>query len=281
MKKRTLLAALAGLATQLAVAQTAVAIDPPAKLYSVSPGHRVTAELVVANPGDDPARIRVSLADWTYQPDGQPEYLDPGSLPQSASPWITFSPAEFVLEARANQVVRYTITVPENATPGSHWATILLTGENPDAKPGAKLATFNLRVAHVVYVNVPPVRWDGAILGMAATPPENPEQPVTLAIQYGNTGNGVYAVSGRLEVRNVEGRVVGEATIDRSVVLPGSTRVILARFHGPLPAGDYVALAVLNYGDPNVDIAGQTTFHLGQALDAPTKTPVEKASQTP
>jgi hypothetical protein len=279
MKTRTLLAALLALVPSLAAAQTAVAIDPPAKLYTVEPGGRITAQIVVANPGAEAARIRVSLADWDYTPDGQPEYLKPGALPQSASPWITFSPATFVLKGKAKQVIRYTVEVPKGTSPGTHWATVLLEGEDPNLAPGAKLATFSLRVAHVVYVNVPPVRWDGAILGMAASPPKKPTDPVTLAIQYGNTGNGAYAVSGRLEVRDLEGKVVGQTEVDRAVVLPGATRVILGRFHGPLPAGDYVVLAVLNYGDPRVDVAGQTAFHLAAPLLAP-KPPAE-AKSTP
>jgi len=265
----TLALALLLFAFSTASAQTAVAIDPPAAIFKAKPGEELTASILVANPGAEAARVRVSLGDWMYQPDGQPVYLDPGSLPESASPWITFSPAEFVLDGHEKKVVRYTIKVPGDAEPGTHWSVLFLQGEDPNAQPGANIATFKLRVAHTVYVNVPPVKWSGEILGIAAVPPEQPDDPIAIAIQYANTGNGAYAVTGRLEVRNSSGEVVGSAEIDRTVVLPGATRVILANFFGPIDKGDYVILAVLNYGSETVDIAGQTVVSLPFDLERP------------
>ena len=249
--------------------QTAVAIDPPAVVLGVEPGAERTVALVVANPGAEPARVRVSLGDWSYRPDGQPTYLDPGSLPGSASPWITFAPSTFLLPGHGKQRVRYTVRVPPDAAPGTHWSVLFLQGEDPNAKPGANIATFRLRVAHTIYVNVPPIRWDGAILGVAAVPPKKADDPVAIGIQYANTGNGAYAVKGRLEVRDAAGKVVGQTEVPRTVVLPGATRVLVANFYGPLPKGDYVVLAVLNYGSRSVDVAGQTVVSLPFDLTAP------------
>ncbi|ADR37184.1 fimbrial biogenesis chaperone [Oceanithermus profundus] len=257
-----LLTVLAACIASPAWAQTAVAIDPPAAIFTARPGEEKTASILIANPGAEPTRVRVSLGDWMYQPDGQPVYLDPGSLPESASSWITFSPAEFMLAGREKKIVRYTIKVPEDAAAGTHWSVLFLQGEDPNAQPGANIATFKIRVAHTIYVNVPPIEWDGQILGIAAVPPDEPDQPIAIAIQYANTGNGAYAVTGRLEVRDAGGNVVGEAEIDRTVVLPGATRVLLANFFGPIKKGDYVILAVLNYGSETVDVAGQTVVSL-------------------
>ncbi|WP_293174797.1 hypothetical protein [Oceanithermus sp.] len=275
MPKQVTLVAIAALAalTFTARAQTAVAIDPPAVLFRAQPGETVTASILVANPGAEAARVRVSLGDWMYQPDGQPVYLDPGSLPESASSWITFSPAEFVLEGHEKKVVRYTIEVPDDAETGTHWSVLFLQGEDPNALPGANIATFKLRVAHTIYVDVPPVQRDGRILGLAAVPPEQPDEPISIGIQYANTGNGAYAVTGTLEVRDAQGQVVGETTIDRTVVLPGATRVLVANFFGPLPRGDYVVLAVLNYGSETVDVAGQTVVSVPFDLVAPSRPP--------
>lgn len=263
----------------VATAQTAVALDPPAAIFKGAPGTEITAKVLVANPGAEAARVRVSLGDWMYQPDGQPVYLDPGSLPESASPWINFSPAEFMLAGHEKKIVRYTIKVPDDAKAGTHWSVLFLQGEDPNAQPGANLATFKLRVAHTIYVDVPPVVRDGQILGIVAVPPGQPDKPVAIGIQYANTGNGAYAVTGRLEVRDAEGNVVGKAEIDRSVVLPGATRVLRANFYGPIQQGDYVILAVLNYGSETVDIAGQTVVSLPFDLVYPA-TPATRKTET-
>jgi len=281
MRKIALILALAYLVYGPAsvLAQTAVAIDPPAAIYKAEPGQEITASILVANPGSQAARVRVSLGDWMYQPDGQPVYLDPGSLPESASPWITFSPAEFLLAGHEKKIVRYTIKVPNQAEAGTHWSVLFLQGEDPNVQPGANIATFKLRVAHTIYVNVPPVNWDGEILGIAAVPPDKPDKPVAIAIQYANTGNGAYAVTGKLEVRSASGEVVGSAEIERTVVLPGATRVLLANFYGPINKGDYVILAVLNYGSETVDIAGQTVVSLPFDLKRPSR-PAAAESQS-
>jgi len=105
-------------------------------------------------------------------------------------------------------------------------------------------------------------------VGLTATPPDDPAKPVVIAVQYANTGNAAHAVTGRIEVRNARGETVGRLKVDRSVVLPGSTRMLIARFHGPVPPGDYAVLAVLNYGDPAVDVAGQAVFRLERGLVA-------------
>ncbi len=252
-----------------ALAQSAVAISSPAKLFEARPGDELNFTLQVFNPSPDPVLVRVSVGDWTYQPDGQPLFLEPGSVPRSAAGWITFSPTSFRLEGKGRAEVRYTIRVPENAEPGSHWAALFLLAENPNPPPGEKLAALRIRVAHTIYVNLPEITKRGEILGITVTPPEEPDRPVVIAVQYANTGNAVQAVTGSIEVRNARGEVVGRVEVDRTVVLPGTIRILLARFFGPVPAGDYVVLAVLNYGDETVDVAGQSVFRLEQNLVAP------------
>ncbi len=265
---RNLALATAILTTATAAAQSAVAIDTPTKLYRAKPGAVLNYTLQVYNPSPDPVRVRVSVGDWTLKPDGQPVFLEPGSLPQSAAGWVTFTPSTFELKGKERREVRYTLRVPEDAEPGSHWTALFLLAENPAPAPGKKLAAFRIRVAHTIYVNVPPLAHGGAILGLSATPPEDPAKPVVVAVQYANTGNAAHAVTGRIEVRNARGETVGRLEVDRTVVLPGSTRVLLARFFGPVPPGDYAVLAVLNYGDPATDVAGQTVFRLEKGLVA-------------
>jgi len=61
--------------------------------------------------------------------------------------------------------------------------------------------------------------------------------------------------------------------ISREVALPGATRLLKANMAGPLPAGDYDALVVLDPNNMDQEVAGEYPFHLDQALAAPPTPP--------
>lgn len=252
---------------QYGIAQAAVGVEPPVELYVMVPGERVDGVIRVSNPTDTPINVRVYLADWFYDAEGTQSFLEPGSLPGSASPWISFSPSSFTLEGRQSTEVRYTAEVPVGVTAGTHWSMLFMEGENPNPVPGDRLATFRVRVGHTIYVNVAPIEKDGAIVGIFGIPPEDAASPYRFAIQYANTGNAAYAIEGIIEIRDSRGETVVTMNVDRLVVLPGSTRILIPHLYGPLEPGAYTMLAILNYGDRTKDIAGDYAFMLERSLE--------------
>ncbi len=262
---RTLLG-LALLTLYTAAAQAMVGVEPAGVILQASPGGQVSQQVKLDNPSDKPLKLRAYLSDWDYSPAGQMQYHPVGTLPESAAPWITFSPATLDLPARASATVRYTVQVPQNATPGTYWAVFFFESETPPGEPGKTLATFKVRVGHVVYVNVPPLKEAGKISGIFGAMATDTPNVYEFAVQYANSGNQAYAVRGRVEVRNIRGDTVVTIPIRKTVALPRATRLITARLTGPLPAGEYTALVVLNYGDATLDLAGEYTFTLDKAL---------------
>ncbi|MEX2501082.1 MAG: hypothetical protein WD336_01790, partial [Trueperaceae bacterium] len=79
----------------------------------------------------------------------------------------------------------------------------------------------------------------------------------------------VQELDGFVEVRPLDGGNELRIPIEQVRVLPGSERLVTRRLLGPLAAGDHLALVVLNYGDPDVDVAGETVFTLDEALPDP------------
>jgi len=160
-----------------ALAQSTLGVEPPVLLKEAKPGESLTQTLKVYNVGTRSVRVRASLGDWTYDPMGKIQFLPPGSVKESASPWATFSPAEFLLEAKASTTLTYTLTVPKNAAPGTHWGVLFLESEDPNPPPGVPLATFRVRMAHIFYVNLPPLTTSGRVAGIVPTPPRAPRTP--------------------------------------------------------------------------------------------------------
>lgn len=247
--------------------QSAVGVLPPAALYMTQPGERVEGTVTVSNPNNSPLTVRVYVQDWHYLPDGTQAFVEPGSLPGSASDWITFSPSIVTLEGRQHTTIRYTVDVPGDAAPGTHWSMLFMEGENPNPRPGESFAVFSVRVGHTIYMSVPPVEPDGMITGIFGIPPEDSETPYRFAIQYTNTGNAAYAIEGVIEFRDASGETVVTIDVDRLIVLPGATRMLMPDLYGPLDPGPYTMLTILNYGDRTKDIAGDYTFFLEEPLE--------------
>lgn len=250
-------------------AQTVLSVDPPVTLYEARPGDSITGSITILNPGDRRVRAVLNLGDWHYREDGTAEYPEAGTLERSLSSWVSFTPSDLMLDPRARGTVRYTVTVPPDAAPGSHWGVLFITGEDPEPPPGVTLATLSVRVAHVVYVNLPPEQPAGKITGIFGQLPEGSDDSYTLAIQYANTGNVAQRLQGYVELRDSTGKSLFKFDFPLRITLPGDTTVQLFHVLGPLEPGTYSALVVYNYGDPNVDVAGEYSFVLGRALVAP------------
>jgi|GEM_PF-485446 len=267
----TLLALFALILCPPTLAQSAVGVAPAAKLYTASPGETINATLTIDNPSPNPllqTTVRAYLGDWDQDASGQPKYYPAGTLERSASSWVTLSSSELRVQGGTSSQLRYSLNVPTSAAPGTHWTMLFLESVSPDAKPG-QIAAFRVRVAHVIYVNVPPTQSGGKIVGMFANLPKIPSNPVELGVQYANVGNTAVAVEGRVEIRGERGDLALTVPIPVTVVLPGAVQLLPAGFFGPLEPGQYTALAVLNSGNRTQDIAGETVFELKWALTAP------------
>src|SRR5437870_7327853 len=77
--------------------QTAgMGLNPTRIEMDIQPGQEKTASFEIESPPSAVSvrgRLLLSLTDWNVKEDGTIQYTDPGSLPDSASSWIVFSPA--------------------------------------------------------------------------------------------------------------------------------------------------------------------------------------------
>src|ERR1041385_593872 len=72
-----------------------------------------------------PVRIVASLNDWTIERDGQVRFERANTLPNSASPWLIYSPAETPVVPGNLHAIRVTVSVPKDATPGDHLTALI------------------------------------------------------------------------------------------------------------------------------------------------------------
>lgn len=254
----------------LAAAQITVGVDPVTRIHSATPGQSLTQTLTVYNPNKIAAKLRVTayLTDMNISEVGELSYPPAASMKESLASWVTFSPAEIQLGSEERVQVRYTVQVPANATPGTHWAMLMFEAQDPAPLPGKTLTAFRMRVAHTIYVNVQPTKFAGEIVGIFENPPKQDTDTFDLGIQYANNGNIATAVRGKVEVRDMAGKLVVTLPIDVALVLPGRNLLLKTSWAGPVPRGQYSALVVLQDSDKTRDLVADHVINLPFDLKA-------------
>src|SRR4026209_26335 len=134
----------------------------PARLeLEMSPGSETT---VVVNldyhataDKAQPVRIVASLNDWTIDRDGQVQFARANTMPNSASSWLIYSPAETTVIPGNLHAIRVTVSVPKDATPGDHLTALVIEQrpENIKLDTNRRQMVIKYRMATAFYIKVP------------------------------------------------------------------------------------------------------------------------------
>ncbi len=98
---------------------TGMGLNPSRAEVEILPGTEKTLAFEIESPpSNSPVRGRLLLSstDWTISEDGAVQFPDPGTLPDSASRWIVFSPSAVSISSGQKQMVRVTVSVPEKTS---------------------------------------------------------------------------------------------------------------------------------------------------------------------
>src|SRR5829696_3041283 len=172
-----------------------------------------------------PVRIVASLNDWTIDRDGQVKFERANTLPNSASPWLIYSPAETTVVPGNSHAIRVTISVPKDATPGDH-LTALIVEQRPDnikLNQNRRQMVIRYRMAAVFYIKVPQLRRQGSLESLRAE--ANAEQVVVTPLLK-NSGNSVIRPLTSLKVTDSSGVAVAELSQKESLPLLGGAELL-------------------------------------------------------
>jgi hypothetical protein len=241
----------------------------PARLEAeITPGTEKTVGFHVQTAGtSSPSRetLVMESTDWTIAEDGSLNYAAPGTLKDSASPWIRFSPAAFALLPNMNQLVRITVTVPPNTPPGSYRTGMFVQERPPATPPPVKgpQVIIRVRYAFFLYVIVPPAKAQAELTSIEVSLDSQ-----TARLQYAmkNTGNLHTRPLVRWAIKNAQGEIVGtRGEHEATVLLPQSTLRESVRFAAPLPPGTYQLAVLVDFRD------GEPLQSMSRSFDAPPK----------
>lgn len=271
------------------IAQSPTGEIPPSGSMAVSPARFElemkpgTETTVVVNldyragtASKEPVRIMASLNDWTITKDGRVEYSRANSLPNSASPWLIYTPGEAAVVPGTIHQIRVTIAVPLNATPGDH-LTSLIIEQRPESyknEGNLKQVVVRYRMASVFYIKVPGLTRKGNFENLLA---ESTPEGVVVTPVLKNEGNSVIRPTASLSVMDSDGRTVTEMTgLEPLPVLGGNTTAQPIMLEKQLPPGTYSVKYRVDFQDGRPATEGVTDLIVKTATQIATGNPPAK-----
>jgi len=191
--------------------------------------------------------------------DGVPIFADAGAevTGYELSTWVSYAADPIELKPKESREVPIKITVPGNASPGSHFGGVFVTVEPPKLRQiGAGVA---YEVGALVSIRIAgDVLESGRIREFSTTKLLYGSADVGFLARVENPGNVLIRPHGLLEINNMFGKRVGFIKVNESLagVFPGTTRSFNVTWQDEgLAFGRYQAIIGLLYGEEG----GQST----------------------
>ena len=172
-----------------------------------------------------PVRIVASLNDWTIDRTGQVQFEKANTLPNSASPWLIYSPGETTVTPGNLHAIRVTISVPKDATPGDHLSALIIEqrADNLKLNENRRQMVIRYRMAAVFYIKVPQLRRQASLESLHA---EVKDEQVVVTPLLKNAGNSVVRPLASSKVTDHSGAAVVDVPPKESLPLLGGAELM-------------------------------------------------------
>ena len=247
-------------------------VDPLEVTMVTAGSGRVSASFSLSNTTDKPVQATITRQDWDRAENGDNRFLAAGTSGTSCGANLSVSPLSIRVEPHASRIIR--LSLQDAAVIRKECWDIFFVEEVPQrAAVRGNSLQYIFRTGVKVYVAPPGLQRDGAVEEMAVVDvpvtPAASSTPATkasagatkkqVAIHFHNTGGMHLVARGRLEFRRLDNSLAAEAPIAEFPTLPGSTRKVMVDTPAGLAPGDYVVLALIDFGGAEL-VAGQIDF---------------------
>jgi P pilus assembly chaperone PapD len=247
-------------------AQVSVEATPLRIEITAEPGSSHTQAITLTNPGTEPVRVKVSIADWHLSRDGAPQFQQPEATREyAAASWVRFAPPELVLEPGKQGTVRFTLTVPVDVKAGGYRTGLLFEfvplGETAKIDKGRQII-LRSRIASLIYVNIGQIAAAVELTNLQVKP--GPDTQIVAGLK--NTSRRTVRTRGSLMLYDGSGIAVATIPVPDVPVLPESERdvaIMATEALKTLLSGDYKVELKLDLGMPAL-VVGETTLKVAR-----------------
>lgn len=214
-------------------AKAGLRIQPVKVSHTIDKGGSVSGTISLSNVGDEDLRIEVKVEDFVPTA-GSRGVQFVGRAPglTTAIDWITLGSGttSFELLKDATIEIPYTIQAPLDAEPGSHFGVAFFKGTKLQGAEDEQLKV-GTQVGMLMLITVPGNHLQkGRILDFTG-PRFVQKGPVDFKIKFENTGTVHFEPKGKIILRNIFGRQVGEVPVEGNVVLPTGAEELTASWN--------------------------------------------------
>lgn len=248
-------------------------ISPALIDKKVNPGDSFETTITIINRTDTPQPMRVYTKNFAAQNlEGEITFGDEDITSYAAASWITLDQPSILLEPKGSVDVKAMVSVPKNAEPGGHYASVLFEQMIQDAPSQTSHVAIAARLAALMFITVSgDVREAGQVLGARpgskcsaivcgfTAPKFLDKGPVPFSFIFDNTGNVHVRPKGQITIWQGKTKVATLPIEDRAV-LPDSQRLFETKWDRIVLSGHYTAKLHLVYGTNNYTIDEQTDF---------------------
>ena len=243
---------------------------PARVFFNAKPGEIKTASVTVINQREKPISMEIEKKDYYITPDGKVSYSAAGTIKGGCSEFLSISPQKFNLEPGERTEVRISIIMPAGSN-GTYWASIYMNDVSKRhfmKKDMGKERYVKIFLDYSwevrVYETVPGSEIKSCRITDMQITPASEEKPSNIAVEFENTGNSILKCKGRVEIRDEDGQSIREVLLNKNgkfTGFPYGKRVVEAEILEKLRPGDYVALAIIDFGGEEL-VAGEIEFEV-------------------
>jgi P pilus assembly chaperone PapD len=249
-------------------------VDPLEVTMITAGTSRVSASFSLSNTTDAPVQATIVRQDWDRVENGDNRFLPAGTSGSSCGAMLSASPLSIRVEPHTSRIVR--LGVQNTAALTKECWDIFFVEEVPQhASSKGNSLQYIFRTGVKVYVAPPGLKVDGGVEDMGVedvkVTPSASTTPAQLAangkaatkrqisIRFHNTGGAHLLAKGRLEFRRLDNSLAKQVPIAEFPTLPGAVRKVMVDVPADLPSGEYVVLALIDFGGPEI-VAGQIDY---------------------
>ncbi len=262
------------LCTQTVLAQGAVTLSVSPTLFDMSaePGQAWQSKLRVVNVNDFDLTVYVEVVNFAPKGeggDGSFIPLDPANLDGSTlAEWISISRDPITIPREQTGEIPFTVTVPKDASPGGHFAAVLVGTKPPVTESGqARLQTTQM-VTSLFFARVAGDVVESGVIREFTTEETFLDTPeASFSLRFENKGNVHLKPQGEIKIYNMWGEERGIVPINQysnfGNVLPESIRKYNFTWKGEWSLSDmgrYSAVATLGFGTEVKQFASSKTY---------------------
>jgi hypothetical protein len=251
----------------LAQNDAGIGLKPATIEEGLSPGEVKQFTVYVSNVSGIDQNYYIFKRDITGVRDGGvPVFADEGQEKTNfeLSEWITLETDRLEVPHGQEKAISFTMEVPENAAPGSHFGGIFVSAEPPEMRQSG--AAIGYEVANIVSIRVAGEAAErGQIRQFSTDNYFYGKSNVEFSVRFENSGNTLLRPRGPLTIHNMFGKEVANMTFNQELagVFPGNTREFLFNWSSDQTGfGRYEAILNPNFGEAGAiqSVSSTVTF---------------------